>query len=130
MCIHEYEEFEYIFLKALNIDVPIKKKIIRANRMPYMTQQLTKAIMRRSCLQNKFYQSKRLEDKSNFKKQRNYCNRLYKKEKRKYFNNLNLKHLTDNKTFWKTVKPFLSNKGDFHKTIKYFDRWRENYLGG
>ena len=28
-----------------------------------------------------------------------------------------MKKITDNKTFWKTVKPFLSNKGDFHKQI-------------
>ena len=121
MCTHEYEEFEYIFINALNFHAPIKKKVIRANHMPYMTKQLRKAIMSRSFLQNKFYKSKRLEDKVNFKKQRNYCNRLYKKEKRKYFNNLDLKHLADNKTFWKTVKPFLSNKGDFHKKITLID---------
>ena len=39
-----------------------------------------------------------------------------KREKRNYFNNLNLKEITDNKKFWKTVKPFLT-KGDFHKKI-------------
>ena len=35
------------------------------------------------------------------------------REKRNYFYNLNLNKITDNKTFWKTVKSFLSNKGDF-----------------
>ena len=39
------------------------------------------------------------------------------REKRNYSNNLNLNKITNNKTFWKTVKPFLSNKGDFHKHI-------------
>ena len=34
-----------------------------------------------------------------------------------YFNKLNLKEFTDNKKFWKFVKPFLTNKGDFHKQI-------------
>ena len=94
-----------------------RKKVIRANNMPYMTKILRKAIMRRSALQKRFYKSKCLEDKDAFKKQRNYCNRLYKRERRKYFNNLNLKDITDNKTFWKTVKPFLSNKGCFYKQI-------------
>ena len=44
-----------------------------------------------------------------FKKQKNFCSRLYKKERK---NNLNLSFLKDNKLFWKTVKPFFSNKGD------------------
>ena len=39
------------------------------------------------------------------------------REKRNYFNNLNLSKITDNKSFWKTDKPILSNKGDFHKQI-------------
>ena len=38
-------------------------------------------------------------------------------KKRKYFQGLNLKKKTDNKTLWKTGKPFFSNKGDFHKQI-------------
>ena len=42
---------------------------------------------------------------------------LYKRDKRNYFNNLNLKEITDNKKFWKSVKPFLTNKVDFHKQI-------------
>ena len=28
----------------------------------------------------------------------------------KFFENLNPKYVTDNKTFWKNVKPFFSNK--------------------
>ena len=77
-----------------------------------MTKQHRKAIMLRSALENKYYKSKSLEYKQAYKKQRNYCNRLYKREKRNYFNNLNLKEITDNKKFWKAVKPFLSNKGE------------------
>ena len=108
----DYNEFEEIFLRVLNAHAPLKKKVVRANNMPYMTKTL-----RRSALEKKYYKTKCLEDKHVFKKHQNFCNRLYKKEKRKYFNNLNLKDITDNKRFWKTVKPFLSNKGDFHKQI-------------
>ena len=32
------------------------------------------------------------------------------KERKKFYDNLNLKEFTDNKNFWKTVKPFLSEK--------------------
>ena len=113
----DYEVFENIFLRVLNTHAPLKKKIVRANHMPYMTKTLRKAIMRRSALENKYCKSKSLKDKEVYKKQRHFCNRLYKRERRKYFNNLNLKNIVDNKIFWKTMKPFLSNKGDFHNKI-------------
>ena len=41
--------------------------------------------------------------------QRNYTKRLLKREKKKYFHNLDTKNYTDNKKFWKTVKPLFSN---------------------
>ena len=40
----------------------------------------------------------------------NYCVSLLKKTKKEYFGNLNEKNVCDNKTFWKTVKLFLSDK--------------------
>ena len=114
---HDYDKFEDIFLRVLNAHAPVKKKVVRANNMPYMTKTLRKAIMKRSALENKYHKSKCLEDRNSYKKQRNFCNRLYKREKRKYFNNLNLNDITDNKKFWNTVRPFLSNKGNVHKKI-------------
>ena len=33
---------------VLNIHAPLKKKVIRANHVPYMTKSLRKAIMKRS----------------------------------------------------------------------------------
>ena len=49
-----YKNFENIFLKTLEHHAPLKKKIVRANNVPYMTKTLRKAIMRRSALENKF----------------------------------------------------------------------------
>ena len=72
---------------------------------------MRKAIMTRSRLQNKWYKHGSLECELAFKHQRNYCNRLYKKERRTYYENLNVKSITDNKKFWKTVKPLLGDKG-------------------
>ena len=34
----------------------------------------------------------------------------YKRERRKYYQKLDLKNVTDNNKFWKTIKPFLSNE--------------------
>ena len=45
-----------------------------------------------------------------YTKQRNWCASLLRKEKKKYFANLNKMDIIDNKKFWQTVKPFLSEK--------------------
>ena len=37
----------------------------------------------------------------------NNSSRFYKKESKSYYTNLDLKNITDNKRFWKTMKPFL-----------------------
>ena len=42
---------------------------------------------------------------------------LVRKLKREYYGNLNEKNVTDNKTFWKTVKLFLSSKTTNHSKI-------------
>ena len=51
--INEYKHFEQIFLETLNVHAPIKKKLLRANHVPYMTKALRKAIMKRSELKSK-----------------------------------------------------------------------------
>ena len=94
---------------------------VQANHAPYMTKVLPKAIMRRSALENKYYKVSSAENKRLYRKQRNYCSKLYKKERKKYYNNLDLKNITDNKLFWKTVKPFLSDKGSKGSKITLID---------
>lgn len=41
-----------------------------------------------------------------YEKQKNYCNRLYIKEHKKFFNKINPSFVKDNKLFWKTVQLF------------------------
>ena len=84
--------------------------MVRANHVPYMTKTLRKAIMRRSQLQTKYFKNKSQNNYLLFKKQKNFCSKLYKKERKKYYNSLNMKDITDNKIFCKTIKPFLSEK--------------------
>ena len=74
-----------------------------------MTKALRKAIMKRSELATK-YKTKSIEDYNNYKKQRNFCSKLYKKERKRFYDNLNITNTTDHKKFWKTVKPLLSDK--------------------
>ena len=37
--------------------------------------------------------------------------KLLRKTKKDYFNDLHITNITDNKAFWKTIKPYFSNKG-------------------
>ena len=46
----------------------------------------------------------------NTKKHENFCSKLYKKERKKFYSQLDIKNVTDDKLFWKTMKPFLSEK--------------------
>ena len=66
--------------------------------------------MTRARLRNKFLRERSEENKKKNSKQRNYCVSLLRKSKSDYFGNLNDKNINDNKTFWKTIKPFLSDK--------------------
>ena len=50
------------------------------------------------------------ESLKKYKKQKNYCSRLSKKESKMFFSNLDLSKICDNKTFWKTIEPFFSEK--------------------
>ena len=75
-----------------------------------MTKTLHKAIMKRSKLRNEFNEERNFENWSEYKHQRNLCPNLLKQSKKRHFNNLNVNDVTENKKFWKTVKPFLTEK--------------------
>ena len=85
--------------------------MLRVNHKPYVMKRLGKAIMYRSYLENKYYKYRTPVHWQAYKKQKNYCNRLYKRERKRYYSNLNLSNITDNKKFWNTVKPLFSEKG-------------------
>ena len=71
---------------------------------------MTKTIMKRPELEGKYVKNKTSEKWKSCKKQIKFCSKLYKKERKKYYERLHLNNVADNKKFWKTVKPFLSDK--------------------
>ena len=77
-----YQEFDKTFIDILNKHVPMKKKLVRPNKAPCMTKALRKAIMRRSKLETKYFKLKTNDTLKAYKKQKNYCSRLHKKERR------------------------------------------------
>ena len=112
-----YETFETTFLNLFNLHAPMKEKYVRANNAPFMNKNLSKAVMTRSRLRNIFLRNPTIENKASYNKYRNYCTKLFRKEKKLFYNNLDIKLITDNKTFWKTVKPFFSEKNNNRKKI-------------
>ena len=74
---------------------------------------------KRSRLKNKFLNKKSDIDRKAYNKQCNYVVSLLRNGKKNFYSNLDTKVLTDNRVFWKTVKPFLSQKVTKHFKIKF-----------
>ena len=108
---NSYSEFEKAFLTVLNKQAPLKTKFLRHNNNPFMTKELRKAIMKRSQLKNRYNKNHNYENWYLYKKQRNFCVSLLRKTKRNYFKNVKIQDITDNKKFWKTIRPYFSDKG-------------------
>ena len=96
---------------------PIKKRYVRANQASFINSKIHKKAMRRTSLRNKFIDSKTDADRIAYNKQRNYCVSLIRKEKRAYYSYLNRCDVTDNKTFWRKVKPLFSEKVNLQTKI-------------
>ena len=86
-----------------------------------MTGKLSKAIMKRSKLRNRFLKEKCEVSRKAYNIQRNYCVILLRKTKRDYFANIKINNIADNKKFWQTVKSLFSDKIDHRETINLID---------
>ena len=114
LCIND---FSNIFMTVLNTHAPKKKKIIRGNSAPFMNKTLSKAFMQRSQMKNKYHKNPTETNKVLYKKQRNFCVNLLNRQKKNYYNNLDMKVFNDNKTFWKRIKPLFSEKSSSNRNI-------------
>ena len=73
--------------------------------------------MTRTRLRNKYKNNPTNENETIFKKQRNYCVKLSRQSKKDYYNKLDISKVTDNKTFWNSVKPLFSDKHNVQQKI-------------
>jgi hypothetical protein len=96
---------------VIDIHAPIKNKCVRAVRAPFMNSTLRKAIMHRNKLHNIYLKHKSAANWELYRMQRNLCVSIRRKSVCSYF----YKNCRDGPAggakFWKTVKPFLTNKG-------------------
>ena len=106
----ESDRFKTALDEAIQRNAPIKKWYVRANQPPFINKKINKEIMKRSRLRNKFLNTKCDIDRKAYNKQRNLCVSLIRIEKKNFFSNINMSDITDNKTVWKTVKPFFTDK--------------------
>ena len=114
-----YAEFCDTFKTILDKHAPLKSKVLRGNHAPFITKELSKGIMTRSRLKNKFNRHRTKENWNAYKIQRNKCVQLRKKAFKPYFEQNTKSGDVSSKLFWKTIRLFLSSKGthDNHDII-------------
>ena len=84
-----------------------------------MSKTLRKAIMKRSKLRNTFNKKRSSKKWENYKRQRNICSDILNSTKKTFFDTLNINEITDKRKFWKTVKPFFTDKCKTTKTTLF-----------
>ena len=85
-----------------------KLKFLCGNQKPHVDKNLRKAIVKRSQLKNKANRTKRLEDITKYKKQRNLVVKLNRESKTQYFDNIQTSK--NSKPFRDKCKPYFSIK--------------------
>ena len=104
--------FDKLFNEITEFHAPTKTKTIKQHQLPYMNGDLRRAINVKAMLRKKFYKSRCNHSWTKFKNQRNLVNRLKRQAKKTYFDkHCNNVYESNDKPFWKTVKPFFSNGG-------------------
>ena len=106
-----YKSITENFLEAIDKHAPLKKKLVRGNQAPFMNRDFQKAIYTRTRLKNKYWRDSSTENELAYKKLRNLCVSIGRKSITTYLNKFSDKGLETNKSFWKFIKPFLTNKG-------------------
>ena len=102
--------FTNISKTILEKNAPLKERYVMYNQAKFMNKILQKAIMSRSRLLNRYRKEKTEASRSAYKRQINFCVKLFRKTKKEFYNNLNVKYITKNKLFWNTVKPSFTGK--------------------
>ena len=91
-----------------------------------MNKTLKKAIMNHSRLLNRFRKKKTEATRSAFKRQIKFCVKLLKKTEKEFYNKLNIKYISENKLFWKTIKPYFTYKTLKDERIAFAENNRVN----
>ena len=83
--------------------VPLTERYVRYNQAKFMNKYLLKVIMNRSRLLNRYRKEKTEATRSTYKRQRKFFVKLLRKTKKEFYNNLNVKCITENKLFFQQL---------------------------
>ena len=103
------EAFICLFDQTLDKFAFHKTVTVRGNNKPHMSKALRKAMMQRTRLKNKANKSHDERDLQRYRQQRNLIVKMNRRAKKEYFKSLDLKDLTKNKRFWKSLQPMFSD---------------------
>ena len=124
MTTHSYSSFEKVFLETLNDHAPLKQKPLRANHTPYMTKTLREAMMHRSQLKTKYRRQPTDINSERYRKQNNFCSKLYEKERKKYCSHLEKPFLSDKSKATEKIT-LVSNDKIFPDDLKIAEKFNE-----
>ena len=107
-----YSPFTKVFRLVLDKHARPKVKKVRRTQGSFMTKELSKAVMNKSKIRNRSKYQKWLSWVNLLTlKTKKLCNKLTKSVKKAYFRKITRKGFANNKAFWNTIRPFLTNKG-------------------
>ena len=106
-----YSTFTKVFRLVLDKHAPLKVKKVRGNQGPFMTKELSKTIMNKFKIRNKYKKWPSRENFQALKETKKFCNKLTKSVKKAYLRKVTGKGFVSNKAFCNAVKSFLTNNG-------------------
>ena len=107
-----YDDLTNIFPSTIDSDshAPLKQKQVRGNQAPFMTKELSKAILTRSRIKSKCNKWPSRESFVGLKQTNNKCTNLARAAIKQYFAKSTENQYLTNKTFWNLIPPFLTNR--------------------
>ena len=110
-----------LFNQVLEDHAPTKMKTIKSRQCPYMNSEWRKAIHKKHQLLNRYRRQRTQENWANFRKQRNYCQKLKRRSIANYMQEKCTNSKEQPREFWKTVSPYLSDKSRDSGGIQLLD---------
>ena len=83
-----YEKFKQLYSEVAEKHAPLKHRVLRGNQAPFMTKDLSKQIMIRSRLRNRFNKHETVQNWNAYKAQRNKCVSIRRKIIKNHFTSL------------------------------------------
>ena len=105
----QFWAFNMMYNEILNEHAPLKSRIAKTAKIPYMHSNLMKAMYRRNKYRNDYLKSRNSQNWQIYKKQRNLVTSMRKRAIKAYFTKkCNIG--SSPKEFWNCIKPFFSDK--------------------